>query len=137
MTSPIGEMTEIHWLFDTLNHIDLGLVIVDQNYKVTLWNSFMENHSGTSSSVARGKTLFSLFPDIDEEWLKRKLDNVIALRTSIFISWEQRAYLFPFKSYRPITGLAEFSMFALRFTMLRMLPVIKSPYHRPISNLSN
>lgn len=108
MTSPIGEMTEIHWLFDTLNHIDLGLVIVDQNYKVTLWNSFMENHSGTSSSVARGKTLFSLFPDIDEEWLKRKLDNVIALRTSIFISWEQRAYLFPFKSYRPITGLAEY-----------------------------
>ncbi|MEL0635527.1 diguanylate cyclase [Marinomonas sp. TI.3.20] len=108
MTNSMEEMAEIHWLFDTLNHIDLGLVIVDQHYKVILWNSFMENHSGKSSSTARNQSLFSLFPDIDEEWLKRKLDNVMALRTSIFISWEQRAYLFPFNSYRPITGLADY-----------------------------
>ncbi|MGB7389959.1 sensor domain-containing diguanylate cyclase, partial [Marinomonas sp.] len=96
-----------HWLFDMLNHIDLGLVVVDQNYKITLWNSFMENHSGKSSSIAKDQSLFNLFPEIDKEWLQRKLDNVIALRTSIFISWEQRPYLFAFKSYRPITGLAD------------------------------
>jgi diguanylate cyclase (GGDEF)-like protein len=100
-------MMELHWLFDMLNHIDLGLVVVDQNYKITLWNSFMENHSGKSSSIAKDQSLFNLFPEIDKEWLQRKLDNVIALRTSIFISWEQRPYLFAFKSYRPITGLAD------------------------------
>jgi diguanylate cyclase (GGDEF)-like protein len=107
MSNSLDEMMELHWLFDMLNHIDLGLVAVDQNYKITLWNSFMENHSGKSSSIAKDQSLFNLFPEIDKEWLQRKLDNVIALRTSIFISWEQRPYLFAFKSYRPITGLAD------------------------------
>ncbi|GAA0827264.1 MAG: diguanylate cyclase [Marinomonas sp.] len=107
MSNSLDEMMELHWLFDMLNHIDLGLVVVDQNYKITLWNSFMENHSGKSSSIAKDQSLFNLFPEIDKEWLQRKLDNVIALRTSIFISWEQRPYLFAFKSYRPITGLAD------------------------------
>ncbi|MEL0614025.1 diguanylate cyclase [Marinomonas arenicola] len=107
MLNSLDEMMELHWLFDMLNHIDLGLVVVDQNYKITLWNSFMENHSGKSSSIAKDQSLFNLFPEIDKEWLQRKLDNVIALRTSIFISWEQRPYLFAFKSYRPITGLAD------------------------------
>lgn len=107
MMNSFEDMTELHWLFDMLNHIDLGLVVVDQNYKVTLWNSFMENHSGKSSSIAKSQSLFELFPEIDKEWLQRKLDNVIALKTSIFISWEQRSHLFAFKSYRPITGLAD------------------------------
>lgn len=107
MSRGAEDISEFHWLFDMLNHIDLGLVVVNQNYEVTLWNSFIENHSGKSSSTAKGKSLFSLFPNIDEAWLKRKLDNVIALRTSIFVSWEQRPYLFPFKSYRPVTGLAD------------------------------
>lgn len=107
MQSNAEEIMELHWLFDMLNHIDLGLVVVNKQYQVTLWNSFMENHSGKSSSTAKGKSLFELFPDVDEEWLKRKLDNVFNLRTSVFISWEQSPYLFPFKSYRPITGLAE------------------------------
>ncbi|REG82581.1 sensor domain-containing diguanylate cyclase [Marinomonas pollencensis] len=107
MPNSLKDIMELHWLFDMLNHIDLGLVVLDQNYKVTLWNSFMENHSGKSSSIAKDQSLFDLFPEIDKEWLQRKLDNVIALKTPIFVSWEQQPYLFAFKSYRPITGLAD------------------------------
>ena len=107
MPNSLKDIMELHWLFDMLNHIDLGLVVLDQNYKVTLWNSFMENHSGKSSSIAKDQSLFDLFPEIDKEWLQRKLDNVIALKTPTFVSWEQQPYLFAFKSYRPITGLAD------------------------------
>jgi len=101
------EIMELHWLFDMLNHIDLGLVVINKHYQITLWNSFMENHSGKSSTSAKGQDFFELFPSIDKAWLKRKIDNVFGLRTSVFISWEQCPHLFPFKSYRPITGLAE------------------------------
>lgn len=102
-----ADMTELHWLFDMLQHIDVGLVVLNNRYEVELWNGFMENHSGVSSTNARKKSLFEIFPTINQEWLKQKLDNVLALRTPIYVSWEQRPYLFPFKSYRSITSISE------------------------------
>lgn len=101
------DMTELHWLFDMLQHIDVGLVVIDSNYEIALWNGFMENHSGVSSSNARNKSLFDIFPDIHQDWLQHKLDTVLALRTPVYISWEQRPHLFPFKSYRSITSISE------------------------------
>ncbi|PJE55924.1 GGDEF domain-containing protein [Marinomonas sp. BSi20584] len=107
MSSSAEDMMELHWLFDMLQHIDVGLVVLNDKYEIKLWNSFMENHSGVSSSIAKEQSLLRVFPGINSNWLEQKLDNVIALRTSIFISWEQRPHLFPFKSYRPITGMAD------------------------------
>jgi len=107
MSNNAEDMMELHWLFDMLQHIDVGLVVLSRKYEIKLWNSFMENHSGVSSSIAKEQTLFNIFPDINADWLQHKLDNVIALRTPIFISWEQRPHLFPFKGYRPITGIAD------------------------------
>ncbi|MCO4787138.1 MAG: diguanylate cyclase, partial [Marinomonas atlantica] len=101
------DMTELHWLFDMLQHIDVGLVVINKNYEVELWNGFMENHSGVSSTNARQRSLFNIFPSINQNWLQQKLDTVLALRTPIYISWEQRPYLFPFKSYRAITSISE------------------------------
>lgn len=100
-------LADFHWMFDMLHHIDVGLVVLNKKYEIQLWNSFMENHSGVSSSIAKQQSLFSLFPDLDASWLRQKLDNVFGLKTPIFISWEQRQNLFPFKSYRPITGVAD------------------------------
>jgi diguanylate cyclase (GGDEF)-like protein/PAS domain S-box-containing protein len=107
MSQQQDDLTALHWLFDMLQHIDVGLVVINSRYEIELWNGFMENHSGVSSTSARNKSLFSVFPDLNEEWLKQKFDNVLALRTPIYISWEQRPYLFPFKSYRSITGIAD------------------------------
>ncbi|TYL48917.1 diguanylate cyclase [Marinomonas sp. IMCC 4694] len=107
MSSAAEDMIELHWLFDMLQHIDVGLVVLNEKYEVKLWNSFMENHSGVSSSIAKERSLFDVFPSINSNWLQQKLDNVIALRTPIFVSWEQRPHLFPFNSYRPITGMAD------------------------------
>lgn len=98
---------DFHWMFDMLHHIDVGLVVLNANYEVHLWNSFMENHSGISSSIAKRQALLSLFPEIDPSWLSQKLDNVLKLKTPIFVSWEQHPNTFPFKSYRPITGIAD------------------------------
>lgn len=107
MATSNDEMMELHWLFDMLHTIDVGLVVLNTHYEVQLWNSFMENHSGISSTHAKNVSLFELFPDLKKDWLTRKLDNVFSLKTPVFISWEQRPYLFPFKSYRPMTGIAE------------------------------
>jgi diguanylate cyclase (GGDEF)-like protein len=100
------EFTEMHWLMDVLHNIDFGLVILDREYKIQLWNGFMENHSGLRPDEVHDKALFDSFPDIPEPWFRQKAEPVFELKTRTFTIWEQRPYVFKFKNYRPITGRA-------------------------------
>ncbi|MFN2308675.1 MAG: diguanylate cyclase [Gammaproteobacteria bacterium] len=108
MPGNASEITEFHWLMDMLHGLDVGLMVLDREYRVRLWNGFMENHSGQPSVNLIGKPLFELFPDLPEAWFRRKAESVFLLESRAFTTWEQRPYLLRFKNYRPITGLAEF-----------------------------
>jgi len=101
-------MNEIHWLMDMFNTVDVGLVVLDRDYKVCIWNGFMENHSGLLPSAVKGKDLFDLFPVIDEKWFRSKSESVFVLKNRSFTIWEQQPYIFRFKNYRPITGKADY-----------------------------
>lgn len=98
------DLKEFHWIMDLLMTIDVGLVVLDRDHKIQLWNSFMHNHSGLSAHYAKGKTVFEIFPEVEQDWLEHKLGSVFLLKNRSFIIWEQRPYLFKFKNYRPITG---------------------------------
>ena len=102
------EITELHWMMDMLQSIDVGLVVMDRDYKVHVWNSFMANHSGIPAGDIIDKNIFESFPDISEDWFKRKAESVFLLNCRSFTTWEQRPYLIKFKNYRPITGPADF-----------------------------
>ncbi|MBH0092835.1 sensor domain-containing diguanylate cyclase [Pseudoalteromonas sp. SCQQ13] len=101
-------MNEIHWLMDMFNTVDVGLVVLDREYKVCVWNGFMENHSGLLPSAVKHKDLFDLFPAIDEKWFRSKSESVFVLKNRSFTIWEQQPYIFRFKNYRPITGKADY-----------------------------
>ncbi|MGI3003282.1 sensor domain-containing diguanylate cyclase [Shewanella algae] len=108
MATDLDAMNELHWLIDMVQTIDVGLVVLDRNYNIQLWNGFMENHSGVSPNDIKGDNLFERFPDLPANWLKQKMESVFLLKNRAFISWEQRPYVFKFRNYRPITGRAEF-----------------------------
>ncbi|WP_372966634.1 diguanylate cyclase [Marinobacter sp.] len=99
---------EFHWLADMLETVEVGLVVLDLDFRVQAWNGFMENHSGITASQIHDKPIFDAFPDIPKAWLTRKVDAVAMLNTRAFTSWEQRPYLFKFRNSRPITGTEEF-----------------------------
>ncbi|GGI78555.1 sensor domain-containing diguanylate cyclase [Shewanella gelidii] len=103
---PTG-MNELHWLIDMVQTIEVGLVVLDRQFNIQLWNGFMENHSGVSPNSIKGKNLFKEFPELPSEWLTQKMESVFMLKNRAFISWEQRPYIFKFKNYRPITGRAD------------------------------
>lgn len=103
-----SDIKELHWLMDMVQNVDAGLVVLDRDFGIHLWNGFMANHSGLSPTHAIGKNIFALFPEIPRRWFQRKLDSVFQLKTRSFITWEQRPFLLRFKNYRPITGMAEF-----------------------------
>jgi diguanylate cyclase (GGDEF)-like protein/PAS domain S-box-containing protein len=97
-----------HWLADMLESVEVGLVVIDLDFRVQAWNGFMEHHSGISASKIHDQSLFEMFPDIPRAWLSRKVDSVAMLKTRAFTSWEQRPFLFRFRNTRPITDTEEF-----------------------------
>lgn len=102
------ELKDIHWLIDMVHNIDVGLVIIDKDFNVKVWNGFMENHSGLLTAHMVDKKITDVFTSIPEDWLQQKVNSVCLLKNKAFTTWEQRPYLFKFKSYRPITSGAEF-----------------------------
>lgn len=101
------DINELHWLLDIVQSIDVGVVVMDRDYQIDVWNSFMENHSGIGADEAARKSLFDLFPEIEPNWFKKKVETAVLLGTRAFTIWEQRPNLVHFKSYQPITGLAD------------------------------
>ena len=104
MSNNPSEMHEFHWVMDMLQTIEVGIVVVDRDYRIHVWNGFMANHSGMSAHKVRERSLFEVFPDLPEQWIKRKIQTVLTLNTRTFTTWEQRPYVFPFRNCRPITG---------------------------------
>lgn len=99
---------DFHWLMDVLQNIDVGLVVLDEDYNIQLWNSFMQNHSAKPPTDVLGSNVFNVFPELPQDWLMRKVESVKVLRNLAFTTWEQRPYLFKFRNYRPVTGMTEF-----------------------------
>ena len=64
-------------------------------------------------------SLFSHFPEIEEKWLRTKVDPVFNLKSPVFIIWEQRPYLFKFGCNRPVTSAAEFM-----YQNVTMFPIV-------------
>ncbi|MCL6414864.1 PAS domain-containing protein [Aestuariirhabdus sp. Z084] len=101
------ELDDIHWLMDMVQTIDVGLVVLDTEYRIRAWNTFMENHSGKSPVQVRERSLFELFPELDENWFRQKTRPVFLLGNRAFTTWQQRPYLFRFNNYHPITGTVD------------------------------
>lgn len=100
------EMKEFHWLLNIIQHMEVGVVVMDKENRIQIWNGFMESHSGQLGYQVKGQDLFAIFPEIDRVWFERKLNLVRTLHNPAFICWEQRAYLLKFANKRPITGSA-------------------------------
>ena len=96
MSAELSQLNELHWLMEMLHNVDIGLVVLDRNYKVQLFNGFMENHSGLLPGQVKNEVLFDLFSEIPKDWFIRKAESVFLLKNKAFTIWEQRPYLFKF-----------------------------------------
>lgn len=87
-----------------LKAINMGVLLVDQDYKVLFSNHFMSINSGRPPEALIGHTLFEAFPELSERWVRQKINSVFTLQNFAFTSWQQRPHVFNFSSTRPISG---------------------------------
>ena len=99
---------EYYWLQGVTQSLDVGLVILDLDYKVVLSNEFMDNHYCGESPDVIDRPIFELFDDIPELWFRQKIKGVLQFKGRAFSTWEQRPYLFRMEHYRPFTSSAEY-----------------------------
>jgi len=90
------------------NQLNTGVLVLDAEFNVVVWNRFIQVHTDKVSDEILGKTIFHAFPELPERWLTRKFAAVLQLNTPTFCSWEQRHHLFELPHTRPITTDSEF-----------------------------
>ncbi len=95
-------------LIHILDRIPLGIVLLDRDLTIHLWNGFMEMHSGRKAEDLIGENLFRCFPDLPQHWFQKKIQSVFLFENCAFSSWKNRPYLFPFHHHRPVTGNIDF-----------------------------
>ena len=103
-TLKAGSAPLLDFLVDRIN---IGIFAVNRNMEITLWNRFMESHSGVNADAVLGKNLFECFSELPQSILYHKINSVFVLKNFAFTNWEQRPYLFKFRHNRPVTGGVE------------------------------
>ena len=74
----------------------VGFVVVDRSFNIILWNRFMELNSHARAEDVLGKNLLDAFPELNRNWLEKKIRSCMILKMSSFSSWRQRPYVFRF-----------------------------------------
>ena len=112
-------MIDHAWLCNpVMSRLNSGVIVIDDEYRILYLNHFIERHASLQLSAVEHQSLFEVFPDLPEAWLKRKLMSVLDLQSPAFSSWEQRQYVFKLPHLRPITSSSQFM--AQNCTMLPM-----------------
>ena len=96
--------------------LNTGVIVLNASLNIVMWNHFMVAHSDKSPESVIGRSIFEIFTDLPQSWLKRKISSVLQLNTPSFCSWQQRQYVFKLRHTRPIT--TDFQFMAQNCTFL-------------------
>lgn len=98
-----------NWLTGpVLEQLNSGVLVVDEEFQLVYLNSFLQRHSGVQLVEVKGKSLFQVFVDAPEAWLRRKFASVLELQSPSFSSWEQRQYVIKLPHLRPVTSSSQY-----------------------------
>jgi diguanylate cyclase (GGDEF)-like protein len=97
------DLSDFHWTMQLVDTLDAGLIVIDRDYQVCAWNSFMQNYSGVNADKIMGQNLFEHYPNLPVKWLKAKIASTEILKTRGFSNWEDRPVIFEFQNFSPVS----------------------------------
>jgi transcriptional regulator with PAS, ATPase and Fis domain len=80
-----------------LDTIDMGLVILDREFRVRYWNRWLTSHSKISGTKIKGASIFDFFPHLNNKKFQRNFKAVVTFGNHYFFPQKLYGYIFPFK----------------------------------------
>jgi len=104
--------------FPLLDHISSGIIAIDRQANIVLWNARMEQWRGLTRAEVLGINLFSRFPEIDIDTVRKRIEQVIGGGAPVILSSQLHHHLIecplPDGKYRThsvtITWLEQFNV---------------------------
>lgn len=88
-----------------LESINIGIVVIDKEFRIIEWNNWMSVHSGQTKSEVISKNIYDLFPELDRNCFNRGCKTVFTFGNLVFLSSKLHQYLFPFKLHGAYSSL--------------------------------
>ena len=80
-----------------LSNVNNGVIVLDNNLKIYLYNKWLEIYTKHKESDVIGKYIHKIFTNIDSLTLSRKVNTAIKINTPTFYTAEINKYLIPIK----------------------------------------
>lgn len=71
---------------DILNSMDIGVIILNEQLEILLWNSFIECITGINNKTTIGENIFKILPNLNKNYFKKSLDIVLNSGYKMFFS---------------------------------------------------
>ena len=78
-----------------IDALSQGLIVLDRDLKVVLWNRWMEEHSRLDRQEVLGRVITEVFPGLTKKGFEWKVQTVFKLGNYAFFSQRLHRYLFP------------------------------------------
>lgn len=123
-----------------LEKVNMGIIIIDKEHKVVIWNNWLERYSGKNKEETIGKKLSEVYPHFTEKSYQNILNSALQLGQNRFCSSTlHKIFIFPADSARknvqqnmqiePIWNGEE------RYALIQIVDT--TGYHNRVSQLKN
>jgi len=87
-----------------LDVLDTGIVILDSDYHIRIWNTWMERATGMMRTALAGQSIWEVFPDLADSRLRGAVDDALQAGASSILTHSLHAGLLPlrFPDGRPL-----------------------------------
>ena len=77
-------MTENNLNSTITNQLNTGVLIVDMEFNIVMWNRFLQVHANKTPDQVISQSIYTVFPELPRRWFERKLSSVIQLKNQSF-----------------------------------------------------
>ena len=73
-------------LYDILNNVNEGIVILDEQLEIYLWNNYMKVITKIDDKKAIGNEIYKILPNLSKDYFKKSINDVLNNGCKMFFS---------------------------------------------------
>lgn len=120
LSDSLADQTRHKLLAEIVHSVGIGLIVLDAEERLVLWNSWVEKHAPLSVGLHRGRKLTEVFPDLEGGRVHGAVRGVLLNNYSSVLSQSLNKAPFPFHTKNRMEGTPDRIQQAIQVTPLDM-----------------